>query len=159
MNYLKKMSAASMNVIPKGYREMENGATCDLFTVIGVAEEMETGQTQMGDYTAFIGSFQATKTDGEVFRSKKLFLPDLAADAVADALTTAGGGKVEFAFKIGMRRVVKKNAQGEETGAGYEYTMTPLLEIDEASDPLAHLQNKIAALPAPSEEKTGKKSK
>lgn len=164
MNYLKKMSVAAMNVIPKNYKKkpedggMENGAQLPLFNVIGIAEEMETGQTSMGEWTAFIGTFKATAcqpdADGvyQEFRGKKLFLPDVATDAISDALAGSEGGKVEFAMQIGMRRVVKLNAQGEETGAGYEYTMKPLIEIDAAADPLAHLSAKIAALPAPSKE-------
>lgn len=164
MNYLKKMSAAAMNAIPKGYKSMEHGDTIALFDVVGVAENVETGMSQMGEWTAFGGSFQATKVaDGEIYRSKKLFLPDVATDAISDAIGAAEGGKVEFALQIGLRRVIKLNAQGEEQGAGYEYTMKPLIEMDEASDPLAGLLAKVSnkALPAPTESeaeaKPGKK--
>ena len=152
MEYLKKMSAATISAIPKGYKEMENGDVADLFDVIGLAEGIETGTGSMGDWQAFEGTFQATKlADGKKYRSKKLFLPDTAAGMLEDAVNGAEGGKVEFAFRIGMRRVIKKNAQGDETGAGYEYTVTPLVEMDEASDPLAALQSKLQALPAPTE--------
>lgn len=155
MEYLKKMSAATISAIPKGYKDMENGDTAELFDVIGLAEGIETGTGSMGDWTAFEGTFQATKlADGKKYRSKKLFLPDTATDMLADAVDGAEGGKVEFAFRIGIRRVVKKNAQGDETGAGYEYTVTPLVEMDEASDPLAALQNKLMALPAPTKAET-----
>jgi hypothetical protein len=155
MQYLKKMSSASMSAIPKGYKDMENGDTKDLFDVIGIAESVETGNSSMGEWVAFEGTFAATRiSDGEKFRSKKLFLPDTATDMLSDALEGAAGGKVEFALRVGIRRVIKKNAQGEETGAGYEYTVNPILPMDEASDPLAALQSKLAALPAPTDATT-----
>lgn len=163
MEYLKKMSAATISAIPKGYKDMANGDIVGLFDVIGVAEGIETGTGSMGDWTAFEGTFQATKlADGKKYRSKKLFLPDTASGMLEDAVNGAEGGKVEFAFRIGIRRVIKKNAQGDETGAGYEYTVEPLVEMDEAIDPLAALQSKLQALPAPTEEeeapkKSGKK--
>lgn len=158
MEYLKKMSAATISAIPKGYKDMANGEVVDIFDVIGLAEGIETGTGSMGDWTAFEGVFQAAKlADGKKYRSKKLFLPDTATDMLADAVNGAEGGKVEFAFRIGIRRVIKKNAQGDETGAGYEYTVTPLIEMDEASDPLASLQSRLVALPDKTED--GKKGK
>lgn len=169
MQYLKKMSAASMSAIPKGYKkDMEHGDTKAIFNVIGIADGFEVGESSMGEWTAFDGTFQASTlaTDKpEIFRSKKLFLPDIARDMLVDALQGVEGGKVEFALEIGIRRVVKKNAQGEETGAGYEYTVEPLVEIDTASDPLAGLLSKVGtlALAAPTDETVadtkGKKGK
>ena len=161
MNYLKKMSAANMNVIPKGYKKskaeggMEHGDMLPLFDVVGIADGVETGVTSLGEWTAFSGTFQATvcqpDANGElqVYRAKKLFLPDVATDPIADALATAELGKVEFALQIGFKRSIKLDAQGNEIGAGYEYSMKPLIEIDDASDPLAHLNNKVKSLAAP----------
>ena len=164
MNYLKKMSTANMNVIPKGYKKpvaedgtggMAHGDMLPLFDVVGIAESVETGNTSLGEWMAFGGTFQATACqpdkDGvlQMYRSKKLFLPDVATDAIADALASSEGGKVEFALQIGFKRNIKLDAQGNEIGAGYEYTMKPLIEIDTASDPLAHLNSKVKALAAP----------
>ena len=171
MNYLKKMSVASMNVIPKNYKKkhadggMEHGEIRSLFDVFGIADGIETGSTSMGEWTAFTGSFKAVSchadADGifQEYRGKKLFLPDVATDAISDALNSAEGGKVEFALQIGMKRVIKLNPQGEETGAGYEYTMKPLIEIDASADPLAHLENKVKSLPAPSKTISNKAEK
>lgn len=149
MKLVKKMSAATMDAIPKKYKTtMEHGDQVAIFDVMGIAEGVETGSSSMGEWVAFEGTFGATLPNGEKYRSKKLFLPDVASGLLQDAVDSAEGGKVEFAFRVGIRRVVKVNAQGEETGAGYEYTCEPLIEADEADDPLAALSSKLAKVPA-----------
>lgn len=139
-----------MGAIPKGLKKMEDGATVQLYTIIGIAEGAEVGHSTLGDYTSFNGTFQGTVLEnGKVFRSKQLFLPSIAEDMLTDALAGSGGGSVEFAIEIGIRRTIKLNANKEEVGAGYEYTVRPIMEIDESSDPLAHLTSKVKKLEAP----------
>lgn len=163
MNYLKKLSMATMGAIPKGIKELEHGATVAIAHVIGMAESIETGTSQFGEWIAFNGTFKGTVLDGgEVYRAKKCLLPDIASDALQDAVSGSEGNSVEFALEIGIRRVIKLDAKGNEVGMGYEYTMKPLIEMDEASDPLAALDAKVTkALPAPKAEAApaGKKGK
>lgn len=154
MNYLKKLTVSAVTPIGKEIKALENGAQVALVRIFGRVEKTEQGTTQFGDYTAFIGAFKAVslfgETSGEEYRAPKALFPDIAASALEDAFNNAEGNAVEFAIEIGVRRVVKLNAKGEETGAGYEYTMKPLIEIDEASDPLAALEKRaLASLPAP----------
>lgn len=158
MNYLKKLSMATMGAIPKGIKELEHGATVAIAHVIGQAEGIETGTSQFGEWVAFTGTFKGTNLDdGSVYRAKKCLLPGIASDALEDAVSSSEGNPVEFALEIGIRRVIKLDAKGNETGMGYEYTMRPLIEMDEASDPLAALDAKVAkALPAPKAEKPAK---
>lgn len=62
------------------------------------------------------------------------------------------GGAIEFALEVGIVRQIKVNAQGVETGIGYAYTMSPLIEPDAASDVLAGLEARVQkALPAPAQ--------
>lgn len=149
-NYVKKLSVASIAAISKNFKAEKHDTRIALMHVFGRVESTETGTSQFGPWTAFVGSFKAVKLeDGEVFRAGKCLLPSIAADAIGDAVDSANGGIVEFAIEIGLRRVVKLAANGDETGAGYEYTMRPLIEIDEAADPLAALESKVKALAAP----------
>lgn len=158
MNYLKKMSVSAMSAIPKEVKKLEHGATVAVAHFIGLAEAIETGTSQFGEWVAFTGSFKGTNLEtGEVFRAKKCLLPDIASDALQDAVANSEGNPVEFALEIGIRRVIKLDPKGNEVGMGYEYTMRPLIEMDEASDPLAALDAKVAkALPAPKAEKAKK---
>jgi hypothetical protein len=150
MNYLKKITSAAIDAVPKGYRDWAHGDQKATAHIIGVVEKTEAGVTSLGEYIAFIGSFKATNLEtGEVYRSKKCLLPGVASDALEDAVNGSEGGAVEFAIEIGIKRNIKKNAQGEEVGVGYEYTMKPLIEMDETADPLARLESRIPkAIPA-----------
>lgn len=151
MNYVKKLTSVTMEAVPKGYKDWEHGEHKATAHIVGIVEKTEAGVTSLGEYIAFIGTFKATNLEtGEIYRSKKCLLPGVASDALEDAVNGAEGGQVEFAMEIGIKRVIKKNAQGEEVGAGYEYTMKPLIEMDEASDPLARLESRIPKLAAPS---------
>lgn len=154
INYLKKMSVASIGAIPKDFKKQPHDTRIAMMHVFGRVESTETGTSQFGPWIAFVGSFKAVKLDdGEVFRAGKCLLPGVASDAISDAVNGANGGIVEFALEVGIRRVVKMAANGEETGAGYEYTMAPLIEIDEAADPLAALEARVQkTLPAPAPE-------
>lgn len=152
MNYVKKLSIASAAAIPSDFKLKENGFAMPLMRVYGQVEGTDTGVSQFGPWTAFIGNFKGVRLeDGEVFRSKKLLVPELAEMALTDGLENSEEGAIlEFALEIGIRRTIRKNAQDVEVGAGYEYTMKPLIEIDEAVDPLSALESKVlAALPAP----------
>lgn len=151
-NYVKKLSVATIGAIPKEFKKQPHDTRVSLMQVIGRVEKIETGTSQFGEWVAFVGSFKAVKMeDGEVFRGAKCLLPDVAASMLTEAVEKAGDGIVEFAIEIGLRRVVKFDAKGEETGIGYEYTMKPLIEMDAASDPLAALEARagLKSLPAP----------
>lgn len=153
MNYLKKLSIATMNAIPKGIKELEHGATVAIAHIIGIAEGIETGTSQFGEWVAFTGAFKGTVLDGgEMFRAGKCLLPGIASDALQGAVTE--NAPVEFALEIGIRRVIKLDPKGNEVGMGYEYTMRPLIEMDAASDPLTALEAKVKvpALEAPKTE-------
>ena len=114
-----------------------------LMRVLGLATTYETGETQYGEFIAFKGSFEATNLmTGEVFRAGKCFLPDVAANLMSAQLAASSGETgfkgVQFAFEIGYKP--------SDTLIGYEYTVTPLIEID-AADPLTALRDQLGALP------------
>lgn len=161
MQFLRKITTSALGGIPKGYREMENGDTRDLYDIFGQIESHEVGDSTFGEYVAYLGTFKAINLDtGEVYRSKKCLFPQLVSDALVDAVIDAEANKtiVEAAVRIGMRRTVKFDKAGAETGIGYEYTMMPLIPIGEADDPLAALEQRASnLLPAPTEDDGDKK--
>lgn len=100
----------------------KGGGKVDLFHVVGMAIGTKTGETNLGQWTALRGSFEAVVCEtGEVIRSPVCFLPDVALDMILGSM--GQGHPVNFALLIGARDPV-----GEENTA-YVYTCTPLAEI------------------------------
>ncbi len=125
-------------------------APVGLVRVIGIANGVKTGQSQYGDWTAFTGDFKAFNLEnGKEFRAGKVFLPAIAQNLIEGALANADAESVQFAFDIGIKPA--------DTQAGYEYTVTPLVEARD-NDPLAALEEKVGKLPA-LEDKSETKSK
>lgn len=114
----------------------------DVCVIYGRAHSHETGSTQFGAYTAFIGSFEARRIkDGEVFQSTRIIFPPIA-DGIA--LETFMGAKqadptaqVDFAFVVG----VEHDARGAE---GYKFTCKPVNTGTTVHDPLAELRSFLA---------------
>ena len=157
INFVKKLSIKSMGAIPEKLKEMENGQRIAVAHFIGRADGVETGVTSFGEWTALTGVFKGVNLlTGEVFRASKCFMPDLAVDEIASQLATLenDGDAIEFAVEIGIMRDIKLDAKGNETGIGYAYTMSPLIEADKASDPLAALESRIPAPVAALEDKS-----
>lgn len=110
----------------------------DVCVIFGRAHSHETGSTQFGSYTTFIGSFEARRIkDGEIFQSTRIIMPPIA-DGIA--LETYMGVKaedptaqVDFAFIVG----VEHDARGAE---GYKFTCKPVQTGANAHDPLAELR-------------------
>lgn len=118
-----------------------------LVRIVGTAGSTKSGESNFGEWLAFIGQFQAVNLrTNESFRSGKLFLPSVAQDMLLGAMTSVDAAGVEFAFDIGIRR-------NDSAQVGYEYVVVPLLDVSE-SDPCARLMKQLAsdvatALPAP----------
>jgi hypothetical protein len=108
-----------------------------LFNIYGVTHSIKRGATSMGEYTAFLGNFEAVNLKtGEVFAAGKAFLPRVVEEMVVGALTAAQGAdmsaSVQFALQVGIKPDAK-NAYG------YVYTCTPLVPIAQG-DVLEHLR-------------------
>lgn len=144
-----------MGAIPEGIKEMKNGERRPIAHFIGRVEGTETGSSTFGDWVALLGIFKGINLEtGEVFRSKKAFMPDAATEQVIAYLDNIEneGDSVEFALEIGIQRVIKKDAKDIEVGVGYEYSVSPLIEADMASDPLTEIEARMQqALPAPAQ--------
>ena len=108
-----------------------------LYRVFGLAAGTKTGSTQFGDWSCFVGEFQAVNLEtGEIFNSGKCFLPEIVESGILAQLSQAEG--VKFAFEIGIK-------PNEDLGIGYEYTAKSLLQ-PQANNFLEQMAQEVLAL-------------
>jgi len=145
---LSKMSAKAIvgAIKPLLPRDAEKNIIKDqivmLYTVFGIARGVKKGESTFGPWVSFSGSFEAVDTNGEVYNSSNLFLPEVAENlllpVVMDEKNESG---VAFSFAIG--------AKASDSSVGYEYVVKTLQELA-ADDPLAAMRAKLAdKLPKP----------
>ncbi len=114
--------------------------------VFGRAASCKPKVSDFGESFEFRGNFEATRlSDGEVFKSSKLFLPKVLEALMADAL-----GQSEEALDFVVEIGVKESGNAHH----YEWTVKPLME-SKTADALAHLrpaaEANLPALEAPKE--------
>lgn len=125
-----------------------------LYRVFGSANDVRTGNSDNGPFTALKGRFEAVslvpdqetgEVSGETFVAPECFLPEPTHSILVGELSgrDENGKRVveslDFAFEVGVK--ASKNP------VGYEYVCVPLME-HAGSDPLAALRQKVAALPS-----------
>lgn len=116
----------------------------DLMAVIGKAHNHRSGNTPLGDYMEFVGTFEAYRlSDGEVFQSTRCIFPPIAGDMAEEAYLSAkrndDSAIVEFGFVVGVE-------PDHRSAEGYRFTCKPLrAEADRSADPLAELKSSLAA--------------
>ncbi len=172
MYFENKISMKTIGVQPKAGQPITDGPIAHVY---GSARNYLVGSSNYGTFTKFRGDFEAVNlATGESYRSQNLLLPEIASGLLIAALHAAGAkhgtaktastqeepgepatSPVEFAIEIGLRKT-KSDKPG---GAGYEFTLRPLIEAKD-SDPLAALRTAVEkhkALPAPQTEKKTKR--
>ena len=111
-----------------------------LFRVMGIASGVRTGRTQYGDFTGLTGQFEAVRIDtGETFIAPQCFLPEpmngmIAAKVQTRDEETGNTMTAQFAVEVGVKPATNN--------VGYEYTVRPIVEVEEA-DPLAALRKAL----------------
>lgn len=138
---------------------------CALYTVIGRAWDIRTGESDFGPWAVAIGEFEATRMDGHVVVGTECHVPGVAGDLLTGTLKKfiiepepqtpeemerktrrykTTGEVVDVAVVVGLR---KSTRQG---GQPYEFTVQSLVPV-KRSDALAALRAKamktMAALP------------
>ena len=150
---VNKISAADLlGKVGKFVREnIEVGERCKAFGVAGVCEAIETGTSTFGEWTRYVGDFQAVNyVTGDVYRSERAHVPTVLSAILERDLGALKTGEVkenkhsstyplstsaEFAFSVDIVR----NPDDEESGAvSYEYVTTPKTQIA-ANDRISHL--------------------
>lgn len=119
----------------------------DLMKIYGVARKATPGQTDIGPFVKFGGSFRAINSaTGEMFESGMAILPGIAQDLLLGALDGGDVESVNFGFAISVK-------YSPESIAKYEYDVSSLL-APAADDPLERLGASlgVTALPAPAPE-------
>jgi hypothetical protein len=149
MEALKKMSAKSILGNVKRFvpmdakRDIIDGEKVQLFRVFGLARALKKGQSDNGDWLAFIGEFRAQRLDKEtgeiaVYGSNTLFLPACAEMLLAPVVADNDGSGVEFSFDIGL-------VGRPSSSVGYEFTADSVLQVKES----AAIMDLAAKLPPP----------
>ena len=158
MKLLKKLSAKDiLGPVMNTVKEMEVGETRECYAVAGISSGYEKGMSGYGEWTRFVGDFQATNyITGETMRAPKAHIPEVLQSAILSGVgeldevtesTKAGNinkavfsSQIEFAFKVAIIR-----HPDDESGAiSYEYITSPLTEMA-PNDSLSHLTGLIAA--------------
>jgi len=96
----------------------------------------------------FIGQFKAQLADhlgGKWFASGRCHLPTSGEELLFTSFTMAKqadeGSKVQFLFKIG----IQPPKPGKPSMTGYEWTVQPLVDLSEATDPVQQLFDRAKA--------------
>lgn len=120
-------------------------AVLPLARIFGRATSCKAKTSDFGESFQFNGSFEAIRlSDGETFRSSKLFLPKILEGLLAESLLQSEDA-LDFVVEIG----VKASANAHH----YEWTVKPLMDTNTA-DNLAHLRGAVKqGLPAIAHEK------
>jgi hypothetical protein len=125
--------------------------TFHVMRVYGQAASFSTGETTLGEYTRFLGSFRAETHDpetGEItgFKAPVALFPRFLEEQIKMELVAAGE-PIRFGFDISAR-------PDDEMAADYEYVATPLMETAADLDSFAQAFQPIDArllLAAPKE--------
>lgn len=136
-NLIKKISAKTI----VGNLSAPEKAT-PLYTVIGIANGIKTGNSTYGEWLALTGRFEAVNIEtGEAYVAPQVFLPEPMQGLIAATVRTpddiGNTPSVKFAVEVGFKPA--------KSVLGYEYTVRELIDAEE-NDPLADLRK---ALPAP----------
>jgi hypothetical protein len=114
----------------------KSGGTQPLLDVYGVATKYKPGQSNFGEYIAFLGQFRAVRhADKQAFESGKILLPKMLEESLWGVMGTEVSN-VQFAFRIGVKYDKKSATQ-------YSYTAESLLPPSE-SDPVAMLEKQLS---------------
>lgn len=110
--------------------------TIPVARIFGRASSCKSKTSDYGESFQFSGNFEATRlSDGETFRSPKLFLPKVLEGLMAEALQNSEEA-LDFVVEIGVK--ASNNAHH------YEWSVKPLMESQQA-DQLAHLRQAATA--------------
>jgi hypothetical protein len=146
---------SALNYRKDGNGKVEDPEPRSLYRIFGVAREVKHGDSQYGQWTAFLGSFEAVRfSDRQRFQAPQAFLQGASEGLLQDALAAAQKqdptATVAFAFDIGVKPSGKWEA--EDKGNSYEYTVRTVLKTQQ-HDPLSELRSiateSLPALSAP----------
>ena len=108
-----------------------------LYSIIGVATGLKSGESNYGAWTALVGRFEAERTaDGTLFSAPLVLLPEECSGAIIQAVRLAGGIGIEFAFSVAVEPTL--------TSPGYVYDIATVVS-PRRNDMLASLRSTLQA--------------
>lgn len=118
-----------------------------LYYLYGITGKIKTGQTDKGEWMAFLGRFRAVSPDKtRVFESGTAFVPvleDMIYSSMLQAQDPSTGGddkaQITFAVAIG----IKPAPADKPSATGYEYDVQRLIEQTAEGDPLTLLETEV----------------
>lgn len=120
--------------------ELPEGLAIPLMRVVGKCDRTQIKTTDIGESLLLLGNFEGINiATGEVFRSGRCYLPEVAADMIAGMLLDDSVSAVEFGFDIGV-------ITDPSSIVGYTWEVTPLVEPQD-DDALSRLSKSLPALP------------
>ncbi len=137
MQVERKLTIGGMNGVRKGFKGIKEKTF--VARVLGIVNSATVEDGQLGAYHKFVGEFQGTNQNGELFTAPVCMLPEPASGMLYTAVQSAEGGSVKFGFDFHV-------VPDESVAIGYKYATTPLLET-KPSNPLAEMLASIPALP------------
>lgn len=137
MALVKKISAkVIVGDVKKLCKSQEDGTVIDLANFYGRATGFKTGASDFGNWTAFLGNFEAVNLEtGEEFQARQMFLVEPLQGMLLDQL--AESESVDFACTLSV-------VVNEKLPTGYEYRVTPITEL-KRSDELESLRQLAGA--------------
>jgi len=144
---MEQVSKISAKVLCGDVKKAPDG---ELFTLVGFAVGIETGESTYGTWEALTGDFLAD-AGGKRYKAGKAFVPSIVISAVKPYLMKSEAG-VQIAVRVGKR-------SDDSVAAGYVYTVEDLFPPVE--DPLRDLLDAAIGIEkqiaAPKTEKASKK--
>ena len=142
MKSVKKISVKTVCGAIK--RPEVGGKPWNIMRVLGVADALNTGTSQYGDWVALLGQFKATDiATGEIVYSGVCLLPEVAVSMIAtkvkELISSGQGGGVEFACEI---IVTPDQDPAKPTVQGYSYAVE-WIGTTGRTDPLASLEMRL----------------
>lgn len=132
--FIPKITLKSIKATPKAgsVKEGDAFAVADIF---GRVTSTKADVTAFGEYTKFIGTFEATNlATGETFSSNTLILPQLIETILNQEILNTGGD-VEFAVRV----IVQHSEKG---ATGYAFGVQPIIQ-SQSSDTLKSLRDAV----------------
>lgn len=124
-----------------------------LYDLFGIVVKTRSGHSQYGDWTRFVGQFEAITPDGEVFSAPGAHIPQPFEDMLFASLAQAQEKDAKASVRFACQISIVPPKPGKASAVGYEFEVVPLVESDE-TNPLADMKKQVsqdrkAALPAP----------
>lgn len=108
-----------------------------LYSIIGVATGLKSGESNYGAWTALVGRFEAERTaDGSMFAAPMVLLPEVAAEPIVQAVRASQGQGIEFALVVTVEPTL--------SAPGYVYDIATVVP-QRRNDMLAGLRASLRA--------------